>query len=425
MRDTLARTEKFSAAELHDYQRAHLQHFLSFAYAQVPFYRDRLAPLFRRDGTVDWSRWHDVPILTRADIKNYGQALLARQLPNGHGRVHTIASSGTTGEPITVHFNALVTDAGSAALARACRWYGWEAGERFCKTFTPHGIKSLNKQQWIVGGEDSSLAASAKNLAVGLSWPPARILALMAEHRSACFIGNAETLAEVAAAQVAQPADIRLKCMVGLSMRLTERARSLAKQGFNAGAYSAYSSKEGGMMAHECPVSGGFHVNSELVKLEILDGAGKPCALGETGRVIVTTLFNTAQPFIRYEQGDLAAWGEPCACGRSHPVIARIEGRTRDRFRFGGDTISPAIGHGPYRDLLKAEKWQVAQTGALDVEVRFMSAAPDDDIDFAGLTALYRNAYHPQLNVIYRRVTAMPLTAAGKFIDYVNEYAIN
>ena len=178
-------------------------------------------------------------------------------------------------------------------------------------------------------------------------------------------------------------------------------------------------------MAHECPASGGLHVNSELVLLEILDAGGKPCGPGVTGRVIITPMLSTAQPLIRYEQGDLATWGEPCLCGRAHPVIARIEGRIRNQFHFtGGHRFLPAIGYETYRDILQADRWQVAQTGALDIEVRFISAAPDDAIDFLALTRVYRNAFHKKLNVTYRRVKTMPLTAAGKFIDYVNEHEI-
>ena len=46
-------------------------------------------------------------------------------------------------------------------------------------------------------------------------------------------------------------------------------------------AFSAYTSKEAHKIAHECPVSGGFHVNSELILVEILDAEGNPCAPGD------------------------------------------------------------------------------------------------------------------------------------------------
>ena len=115
--------------------------------------------------------------------------------------------------------------------------------------------------------------------------------------------------------------------------------------------------------------------------------------------------------------------GERPVPSRALPVISRIEGRVRNQFQFtGGRRFMPYLGYVPYRDLLKADKWQVAQTGPVDIEVRFMSAQPDEAIDFAALTHIFQSDFHKDLKVSYRRVKAMQLTAAGKFIDYVNEF---
>jgi phenylacetate-CoA ligase len=245
----------------------------------------------------------------------------------------------------------------------------------------------------------------------------------MEQHGTNCFSGFPVRFEDVAEAQLERQANIRLKYMVGTSMGLTERTRLLGMKAFAARTFSAYTSKEAHKIAHECPVSGGFHVNCELLLVEILDAAGNPCSPGVTGRVIVTPFLGTAQPIIRYEQGDLATWGTRCSCGRSLPIISRIDGRIRNQFQFaGGRRFMPYLGYAHYRDLLKADRWQVAQTGPLDIEVRYISPQPDQAIDFAALTQIYRSAFHKDLRVSYHRVTAMPLTPAGKFIDYVNEY---
>ena len=422
----LAAADKFSREELSTYQRNQLEQLLRFAQVQAPFYKKRLSPLFREHGVIDWSRWRDLPILTRADIKENGEAMMAKKLPKGHGPTSESASSGTTGSPITVRTSYLMFVAGNAAFARACQWYGSTGNERSCIVRSLSALESLDRKSWAIGSDASGNIEghkASRRLAVCNSWPPERLLSLMEQHGTTCLSGLSTTLEDVAEAQLKRPANIKLKFMVGVSMALTERARVLAREAFNAPAFSAYTSKEAHKMAHECPVSGRFHVNNELVLLEILDAAGNPCAPGETGRVIVTPLLSTAQPLIRYEQGDLATWGELCPCGRAHPTISRIDGRIRNQFQFAGRRpLMPAIGHTPYRDLLKAEKWQVAQTGALDIEVRFISSAPDEAIDFTGLTQIYRKTFHEGLNVTYRRVETMQLTAAGKFIDYVNEY---
>jgi phenylacetate-CoA ligase len=56
----------------------------------------------------------------------------------------------------------------------------------------------------------------------------------------------------------------------------------------------------------------------------VLDQRGNPRGPGEVGRVVVTPLNNFAMPLIRYELGDTAEVGAPCACGRGLPVLTRI-----------------------------------------------------------------------------------------------------
>ena len=426
VRNILSQTEKYNGEELASYQRRQLENLLHFAYARTSFYRQRLAPLFDGSGDIDWSRWSAIPILTRADVKASGAEMLSDNLPIGHGPSHAQVSSGTTGTPVTVLTTYLMYLSGTAAFMRACRWYGGADGDRFCIALNPTALDALDRNTWAVASEATDKIEgnmSSSRMAVGQSWLPERILSFMERHKSDCFSGISTTLEDIAAAQLKSRANIDLKFMVGISMALTERSKLLAKQAFGTSAFSAYSSKEANKIAHECPVSGGLHVNSELTLVEIVDGLGKPCGQGESGRVVVTPLLGTAQPLIRYEQGDLATWGEPCACGRSHPVIARIEGRIRNRFCFaGGHKFTPAINYEPYRDLLRADKWQVAQTGPLDIEVRFISSAPAEAIDYSGMAQIYREAFHKDVKITYRKVETMPLTAAGKFIDYVNEY---
>src|SRR3546814_11153852 len=74
-----------------------------------------------------------------------------------------------------------------------------------------------------------------------------------------------------------------------------------------------------------------YHAQSENVLLEVVDDDGRPCGPGETGRVLITSLHNFATPLIRYELGDYAEVGSPCACGRGLPVIKQVLGRKRNR----------------------------------------------------------------------------------------------
>ena len=57
----------------------------------VPFYKTRLDPLFKKNGEIDWNRWHEIPIVSRADLRDRRNELLATELPPGHGPSKTFS----------------------------------------------------------------------------------------------------------------------------------------------------------------------------------------------------------------------------------------------------------------------------------------------------------------------------------------------
>jgi phenylacetate-CoA ligase len=77
--------------------------------------------------------------------------------------------------------------------------------------------------------------------------------------------------------------------------------------------------------------------------MEILDKNGDPCADGERGEMVITMLNKQAFPLIRYRIGDISAldW-EPCECGRTHPRLMRLSGRTDDMLVVRGINVFPS-----------------------------------------------------------------------------------
>jgi phenylacetate-CoA ligase len=77
--------------------------------------------------------------------------------------------------------------------------------------------------------------------------------------------------------------------------------------------------------------------------VENVDDDGDPVPPGEIGsRLLVTNLFNRAQPLIRFEVTDLVAIEpEPCQCGRSLMRVRSLEGRAEEVLRLGGVTVHP------------------------------------------------------------------------------------
>ncbi|MDF1535739.1 MAG: phenylacetate--CoA ligase [bacterium] len=70
---------------------------------------------------------------------------------------------------------------------------------------------------------------------------------------------------------------------------------------------------------------------------------GEPVADGEDGEIVWTNLVNTGTPLIRYRSRDLASltW-KPCPCGRTHPRMAAIKGRSDDAVSISGLIVFPS-----------------------------------------------------------------------------------
>ncbi|WNY26082.1 phenylacetate--CoA ligase [Methanolapillus millepedarum] len=109
-------------------------------------------------------------------------------------------------------------------------------------------------------------------------------------------------------------------------------------------AYDVFGTSElSGPLFTECPEQNGMHVWADMFIVEILNPETlEPVKDGETGELVVTTLLKEALPLIRYRVGDLASIENTvCACGRTHPRLMRLTGRSDDMTIVRGINVFP------------------------------------------------------------------------------------
>lgn len=109
-------------------------------------------------------------------------------------------------------------------------------------------------------------------------------------------------------------------------------------------AYDVFGTSElSGPLFIECQEQKGMHIWSDMFLFEILDpDTNEPVLDGEIGELVVTTLIKEALPLIRYRVGDLAALETSvCECGRTHPRLMRLKGRSDDMFIVRGINVFP------------------------------------------------------------------------------------
>ena len=370
----LMESQYWPPAQMLAYQRSQLTQLLRHAKATVPFYKTRLDVVFKKNGEIDWDRWHEIPIVTRADLRERRTELLAQELPVGHGPAKDFSTSGSSGVPITITATSIATVARDAALMRYGTLHAidpakYKASFDFAREFTKWEKVFRNRKGVPIGGLKDSRHGGVMKV---------RTDATDSEKLSTLRKGNAAYLTSLpndieiiarANLRLRQGDRLKLEQVMCFGQGATTEQRALFQESFGAKTTEIYSSKEAGLMACQCPTGDHFHVNSELLFLEVLNGQNLPCAPGETGRVVVTPFYSTAQPLIRYEQGDMATRGMPCSCGMQLPVLGKIDGRQDPILKLPGRLSTEMhINKDLLSNTLKAEALQVAQVAELQLD---------------------------------------------------------
>lgn len=421
--DALQETQWLSREELEAYQRQQLRHILLHAARTTLFYKNRLAPVVRPDGDIDFNRWHEIPIVRRSDLQNHQAEMWSDDVPKNHGRVTTTSTSGSTGHPVEVRWAQLSNVLRQAARWRTYLWHGFDFNRPFAKmTGDAQWPEGATGKPW---GPPWTEGPRAPLLTIEQMTSIPRLTEWIHRKKIAYFSGLSMLLPGIAQEAVRQKLRLDLACMVGLGMQATVFDRETITECLGIPVFEIYSSMDCGQIAHQC-ASGSLHVLSELVLVELLDEHDRPCPPGAAGRVIVTVLHNSAQPLIRYELGDVTAFAEPCRCGRSLPVITPISGRLRHMFKFDGDhhfAPTDRVAYDLLKPLVQPSWYQIAQTGPRSIEVRFVPQMPPrKDYQATIRDAIPTLLRRTDIAVSFKQFDTAPTPPGKKHIMFVNEH---
>lgn len=422
--DLLMESQYWPPERIRALRRERLEILLRHARANVPFYATRLDPLFRADGSIDWDRWGEIPTLKRSDLIDHRRALLARDMPPGHGRIGDIATSGSTGTPVVTSHTSFALAMTKAAVFRAnvndsldfgSRLGMW-AGLKPDIAAWPEGRRAGRWGPWWDGR-----AAEGEVFEINHLVPAEQVLDFMGRSEARYLLCGGTDARLLAHEAERLGIALSLDAILTRGTDATAAGRTLIAEVFGARTLALYSSKEGHRMAHSCTQCGGWHVNDEQVLVEIVDEEGSPVPVGQAGRVVITPLWGFAQPLIRYEQGDLATRGASSGCGRGHSIINDIVGRVRHMFVMpDGSRIVPDL---PVAAVaaLNATMFQVAQVSRELVEVRYVPRQNGATSVREPVQAALAGMLHPGISVSFHELEAFNVPPGRKHLEFVSE----
>ncbi|MDH3948324.1 MAG: phenylacetate--CoA ligase family protein [Gammaproteobacteria bacterium] len=423
----MEQSQWWSLEALRKHQLNQLQELLAHAWHTVPYYRSRLESLgYQPDLQLDDVLWRSLPLLKRADIHNAGDELMSTKIPIDHGGTSTFQTSGSTGEPVKGKGTSLTSAYWDVLTLRDHYWHKRDLSGVLASIRVFSDKKMLPPD----GGRSSNWGKATKGLfrtgpAIGLD-----IMTSVAEQADWLARNNPEYILTYpsnleALARYCMENTVKLPALREvrtLGEIVTGSLRELCREAWNVGLVDTYSSKEFGYIALQCPEHEHYHVQSESVLVEVLDGEGEPCKPGEIGRLVITSLYNYAMPLIRYEIGDLAEVGSPCSCGRGLPVIKRILGRTRNMLTLpNGEQRWPLVGFSKFREIAPVKQFQFVQTSLQEVLVRLVVERPLLAGEEDGLREIIRESLGHPFDIRFEYMDVIHRGKGGKYEEFISE----
>ncbi|WP_343241414.1 phenylacetate--CoA ligase family protein, partial [Methanoculleus sp. UBA389] len=317
--------------ELTAYQIQTISRLLDHAYENVPYYRR----VFQERNLVpgDIQTLDDLallPFLTREDLQNNLPDLKARNYPES--AFEYVTTGGSTGIPVGFYYEKGASRAREWAFMKT-QWdrVGYRFTDR-CVVLRGYIVGSPKEEIfWKKTLCGRWLLMSSHHMTEETM--PAYIDRIR-KFRPRFIQGYPSTaviLARYMLDHKIKPFP-NVKAVLCGSESLYPWQRNLLTEAFGCRVFSWYGNSEQTVLAGECEESSRYHIFPEYGIVELIGRDGRPVeGSGAMGEVVATNLTNFVCPLIRYRTMDLAvAAGNPCTCGRSYPLLERVEGRVQD-----------------------------------------------------------------------------------------------
>jgi phenylacetate-CoA ligase len=375
------------AERLASAQYAQLAKLVEHAARTVPFYAERLRRASLRPGRrVSEAEWRRLPILTRKEVQAQGEKLASPALPAAFGPTDVVASGGSSGVPVRVRKSALDAVLWEAVTIRDEIWHRESFDGLIARLRgIPPGLTreqnaAVRSEQGLIlpdwGRPANLIWRTGKIAAIDPKQPVEALAAFLLRHQPAYLFAFPSHLRLLIAHFRRAPRQLTsLRAAWVSSETVDEDLREACRDVFGCRIVENYTSGETGYIALQCPQCAKLHVQSEVALVEVIDGEGRACKPGEIGRVVVTPLHNFAMPLLRYEIGDEAEVGEPCACGRGLPTINRVVGRTQDYFVLrSGERRRVDVAHYRLSAITAVMEFQLEQSDYDNLELKLVVA---------------------------------------------------
>jgi phenylacetate-coenzyme A ligase PaaK-like adenylate-forming protein len=367
----------WSAERIESAQRDGLRRLLAHAVAHSPFHRQRLAGT--NVASIEPAGLTSLPVMTKTDMMAaIDDVFTDRRLTLGAVE-QALAATGSEPVPVLGRYMALAT--GGSTGQRGVFVFDQAAKAEFILSIIRSLLAGLHAAGGIppgglpmaMVGAGSAVhatgAAAAETigpdaplrvLPVPVTMPLRQIVDRLNTLQAPALIGYASALGRLAAEQNAHRLHIAPAVIISTSETLLPEARREITAAFGVPVINSFASTEG-LMGSSAPGDDVLMFNSDMCIIELVDAANRPVGPGvPSAKVLVTNLYNLAQPLIRYELADSFVL-EPSAGGPGH-MLARVHGRADEVFHYQAGDLHPHVVRSVMLRSPEVADYQVRQT---------------------------------------------------------------
>ena len=355
------KVELMSLKEIKIFQERRLRQMVDYVYSRSPFYRKKFDEIGLKPEHIKTLKdINKIPLTNKYEFReSYERSINKGKLPFSEfltvpdELVVTIhASSGTTGTPFSYPYTEQeITEHGMLATGDHAARAFWAAGLR------PGDILA---HIWNLGG---AMVGGGNHIVPKGACIPELYLTMIP-----CHVGNTEKIFRMmmdvkATAMICTPSyatympEVAQKMGIDLRKDLHLKSvitggepgpasipglREKLKQLWGTDIFDLYGNLATGL-DHECEAHSGFHIQSDMYIVQVVDPKTKEELFQEEyGSLVGTYLKFSAFPMLRFDSEDQGSITEErCECGRTHPRILSVPGRWDDMIKIKGFQLHP------------------------------------------------------------------------------------
>lgn len=212
-----------------------------------------------------------------------------------------------------------------------------------------------------------------------------------------------------------------LKACVVTSEMCFEKDKIRIEKAFGIPVINEYGASELDLIAFQNKENR-WMINTESLFVEILDENNNPLPDGEVGKIVITSLYNKAHPFIRYEVGDV---GSIERINQKNVVLEKLEGRREDLVYLPEGKVAPGltfyyVTKTVMEDSNQVKEIKIIQTNMDTFEIHYVAIKEFRDDQKLKIKEALKSYFKSDLNLLFIKCTHLKRNKSGKLKQFTS-----